>query len=336
MAATSHMLRVGAAWRWSGQAVRVDGPKDLLLLDGAKGAADLRKRAAKAAHRLAGTALPAKRHDDADGGEETVLDNAFIVTDGRRSYTITLVQTPDGSAPLLMFLDEMPPVDTDLWIVQAALEERVLGARNDTRSGVICFAGGTRIATPDGPRPVEDLREGDWVQTKDDGAQEIRWIGQRQLTGARLFAMPQLRPIRIRSGALEDGEPEGDLLVSPEHRVLIKGKAAMALFNAPEVLVAARDLINDRNILVDHAVHEVTYFHLMLDRHQILWANGVQTESFHPAHMPLDMIEDSQRARLFDVWPELEDNPQNYGGYARRSLSLSEAEILKYDRVVHH
>ena len=74
--------------------------------------------------------------------------------------------------------------------------------------GVICFTPGTRIRTPDGLVLVEDLREGDRVQTKDDGAQEIMWKGSRRMTGACMFAMPHLRPVRIKAGALGVERPD--------------------------------------------------------------------------------------------------------------------------------
>ncbi|MFD1808336.1 Hint domain-containing protein [Gemmobacter lanyuensis] len=126
------------------------------------------------------------------------------------------------------------------------------------------------------------MRPGDSILTRDNGPQPILWTGHRRMTGARLYAMPHLRPIRFRAGALGSGRPEDDLLVSPQHRMLVQGPAARALFNEAEVLVAAEDLLNDRSIVVDHALREVTYVHILLERHNIVFANGMETESFHP------------------------------------------------------
>lgn len=332
-AAGTDMIGVGATWRWGGTAVRVDGPRDLLLLDGAKGAADLRKRAARSVRRLVGAALEAERpQGDTDmRDDDTGPDSGFVVTDGRRTFTVTLIDVPGDGQPLLMFLDEMPPAETELWIVQSALEARMLDAMCGVNGGVICFARGTRISTPDGPRAVEDLREGDRISTRDDGAQEVLWIGQRRMSGARLYAMPHLRPIRIRAGALGRSHPEPDLVVSPRHRVLLKGAVAQELFNTREVLVAAEDMLNDRTILRDHSIREVRYHHLLLGRHQIVWANGVEAESFHPAHTSLDTIDPDQRIALADALAEAADNPQRYGPAARRMLSDSEAAILLYE-----
>ncbi len=332
-------LRVGANWRWSGRPVRVDGPSGLLVLDGAKGMADLRKRAARTVRRLVGAALTEKTLNDVDETDATdppLMDSGFVLTDGRATYTATLIDVAPGTPPLLMFLNELPPQETDLWVVRCSLKDRRRAERDGFGAGVICFTPGTMIRTPDGPRPVEELHEGDRVSTKDDGAQQIHWIGQRRMSGARLYAMPDLRPVRIRAGALGEGEPEGDLLVSPQHRLLIGGAAAQMLFNTPEVLVTARDLVNDHNILVDHTLREVTYIHLLLERHQVLWANGIETESFHPANAALATIETGERARLLALLPEVANDPQAYGSYVRRNLSPSEAEILKYDSIVHH
>lgn len=151
------------------------------------------------------------------------------------------------------------------------------------------------------------------------------------MSGARLFAMPKLRPIRIRAGAFGMDEPDEDLLVSPEHRMLVKGRIARELFNTPEVLVAARDLIDHERVSVDLSVREVTYVHMLLPQHEILFANGVQTESFHPANAALSTLDAQDRVRLANMIPTVEDNPQAYGSYVRRNLSASEAAILLHE-----
>lgn len=177
---------------------------------------------------------------------------------------------------------------------------------------------------------IQDLREGDCVQTKDNGAQPIQWMGQRRMSGARLFAMPKLRPIRIRAGLFGLDEPDEDLLVSPEHRMLVKGPIAMDLFNTPEVLVAARDLVDHDRVSVDLNVREITYVHMLLPQHEILFANGVESESFHPANAALSTLDSADRQRLREMLPSVEFNPQGYGSYARRNLSSSEAAILTH------
>ena len=120
-----------------------------------------------------------------------------------------------------------------------------------------------------------------------------------------------------------------DLLVSPEHRVLLKGALASDLFNTDEVLVSAKDLVNDQSILRDYQSREVTYIHLLMDRHQIVFANGLESESFHPATMPMDAIADDQLPALLDRVPGLNEDASNYGAFARRMLSSAEMAILR-------
>jgi len=332
-AAPVQSLSVGAAWAWRGDAVRVDGPSDVLRLDEADGTETLRKRAARMVHRLVGAALErdaGPRIWDKDADISPLMDNSFVVTDGGKSYSVTLIEVGGGSQPLLMFLDEMPPRNCDLWIVHHTLGTTGTTDVSPQQSGVICFTPGTRIHTGEGTCNIEDLREGDLVQTKDNGLQPLRWIAKRRMTGARLFAMPKLRPIRISGSALGFERPDADLLVSPGHRMLVTGTAAQSLFNTAEVLVTAKDLINGSTITVDMQVREITYIHVLLDQHQIVWANGLETESFHPASAALATLDDKDRQRLLAEYPELEYDPHTYGSFARRTLSPSEAAILNH------
>ncbi len=324
-------LDVGTAWAWTGDAVRVDGPAELLRLDEADGDASIRKRAAKMVRKLVGAALTDDRNFDNIEVDHPIRDSSFVVTDGAQSYTLTVIDVAGSKAPLLMFLDEMPPKDVDLWVVHHTIDTRGQDMVSVSSGGVICFTPGTMIETPDGHVAVEDLREGDRLQTRDSGAQDIEWIGTRRMTGARLFAMPELRPIRIRAGAFDLEQPDQEFLVSPNHRMLVKGAIARDLFNTPEVLVAAKDLVNGSTVTRDTQVKEVTYIHLMLPSHQIVMANSVETESFHPASTALSTIPEEDRARLTRVNNRLEADPNSYGGYARRILSQSEAAILSHE-----
>jgi len=324
-------LEVGAAWSWRGDTVRVDGPNGLLRLDGADGEAEIRKRAARTVRRLIGAAVHNITDLSAVEVDDPLMERYFVVTDGARSYTVTVIGAGPGRPPLLMFLDSMPPRHTDLWVVRHTLAEPTPRAVDESRGGVICFTPGTRLETPRGLRRVEELGEGDLVQTRDNGAQPVQWVGSRRITGARLQVMPHLRPVRLRPGSLGIERPDQELLVSPEHRLLVRGRAAHALFNTDEVLVAARDLVNGTTVIEDHSVREVTYVHLLLPNHEILVANGVETESFHPANADLGTLGDGDRRRLLAHLPGLEADPHLYGPFARRNLTRSEAAILTHE-----
>lgn len=324
-------LEVGAAWSWRGEAVQVDGPVDVLRLDQADDETNLRQRAARKVRRLVGAVAQNTTDLTRVEVDEPLMDSSFVVTNGAQSFTVTVIEVGPGKHPLLMFLNEMPPRNTDLWVVHHSLGTLRKARGDGLSAGVICFTPGTMVSTPEGPRPVQDLRVGDKVLTRDDGAQEVCWTGARRMTGARLFVMPHLRPVRIGAGALGIDRPEQELLVSPDHRMLVRGPAARALFNTDEVLVAAADLVNGRTIKTDVALREVTYHHLLLPAHQVIWANGVETESFHPASADLACLDAQDRARLLAQFPELHEDRHLYGGFARRNLSGSEAAILRFE-----
>jgi hypothetical protein len=94
--------------------------------------------------------------------------------------------------------------------------------------------------------------------------------------------------------------PDVGLLVSPDHQIVLRGARARTLYNADEVLVTARDLIKDHSIIRNHAQREVPYIDNMLLSHEIVFANSVATESFHPASNELSVMEDTSRDRMFD------------------------------------
>jgi hypothetical protein len=310
-------LAPGVVWRWHGRAWRIERPFAPLLLTGAVGGADLRARAARVARRLSGLA---PRASDLPEQPTEAPPEGFLVTDGYRAWPATLLRLPGAGAPHVCFPEGLPPAATDLWVVHAAPGALAAGAAS--RGGVICFTPGTRLATPDGARAIEDLRPGDRVLTADNGPQPVVWVGRRHLTGARLYAMPHLRPVRIRGGALGSGVPEGVLAVSPQHRVLVRGAVARALWNTPEVLVEAAHLIDDRAVTVDCSARSVDYVHILFEAHQIVWANGVATESFHPEAAAEGSLSPADAAAIAAL------TGGTYGAFARRPLTAAEAAIL--------
>jgi PAS domain-containing protein len=260
------------------------------------------------------------------GGVTTSRD--FVVTCGRATYRVTLVEVPEAARPLLLFVGHPPPKDRPLRIVEGLYPASSRVGPEPELSGVICFTPGTRLRTPDGARPVETLREGDLLQTADGAAQEILWIGRRKLSGGQMHAMPELRPIRIRGAALGEDVPDADLVVSPRHRILLRSAAARALFGISEVLVAAEDLLNDTTVTRDHQLREVSYIHLLLPRHHVVWANGVPTESFHPASTDLRTVDPGELRRLTAIVPGVEADPRSYGDAVRRELNRTESRAL--------
>ncbi len=173
---------------------------------------------------------------------------------------------------------------------------------------IICFAEGTVIDTDLGPRPVESLRPGDLVATQDNGLQPVRWIDRRQIDSLGMARYPDLRPILIRQGALGGGLPHVDLRVSAQHRIQLSDWRAELLFGEPRVLVAAKHLVDGHGIVVDRDADSVRYYHLLFDRHEVVFANGAPAESLHPGDMALQGIEGEAMAELARLFPDLADD----------------------------
>ncbi|WP_134725420.1 Hint domain-containing protein [Paracoccus luteus] len=195
-----------------------------------------------------------------------------------------------------------------------------LSIRGNDIQGAPCFAQGTVIETARGLVPVEDLRVGDLVATRDNGFQPVRWIGERHLGMPALLSQPQLRPIRIAAGALGADAPVSDLVVSPQHRILVRSKIAQRLFGAAEVLVAAKHLLGLKGIEIAEDMAEVRYFHILFDRHEVVFSNGAETESLYTGAEALKALGESVRAEIFALFPELEEQDNSRAG-ARLLLS---------------
>ena len=323
-------LETGAVWTWQGEPICIDAatgggriwPGETMDTHRLRAAASARRIVARAMVQE-GVRMPYK--ENAAG-----FDRSFTLTDGHHTWTATLIDMPEFSRPLLMFAAAMPPAGAALRVTEAVATPTLPSRVFEGAEGVVCFTPGTLLETPKGLKPVETLVAGDTVVTKDSGAQPVLWVGSRNVSGARLYAMPDLRPIRIRAGAFGEGRPEEDLVVSPDHRMLLAGQAANDLWGEHEVLVSARDLVDGRGVVRDMAAKSVTYFHLMLEEHHVVVANGFETESFHPAIAALDAIEAEQRKRLFDVMPELGFDTRRYGPLARRALTKAEAALIPH------
>lgn len=185
---------------------------------------------------------------------------------------------------------------------------------------IICFTAGTRIATAQGLRAIEDLRVGDMVVTRDHGLQPVRWAGQREVP-----AQGALAPVRFEAGVLGNRRP---LLVSPQHRMLIEGAEATMLFGESEVLASAKHLVNGGSV-TSLPGGMVSYVHVLFDDHEIIYAEGAPSESFFPGETGLDAVEAAAREELFMLFPELRDPVRSYGETARMCLRGHEAGLLR-------
>ncbi|SPH23626.1 hypothetical protein DEA8626_02692 [Defluviimonas aquaemixtae] len=182
-----------------------------------------------------------------------------------------------------------------------------------------CFTPGTLIRVPGGEVPVETLRPGDLVETMDHGPRRLRWIGARRVAGTG-----DLAPGRFAPGAIGNTLA---LTVSPQHRMLVRGWRAELHFGVSEVLVAAVHLLGWPGV-ARCPVAEVDYLHLLLDRHEIIYAEGAPSESFHPGSW---MLEDDSalRQEIAAVFPELSTRTRaELLPPVRRVVTSREARLL--------
>jgi hypothetical protein len=189
-----------------------------------------------------------------------------------------------------------------------------------TINSIPCFVAGTLIATPHGDKRVEALEPGDMVLTHDNGPQPLRWIGRRTVPAVDSFA-----PIRISADTFGR---HGELLLSPQHRVLIRDALAELLFGETEVLVAAKDLVNDRSVRRVEG-GDVEYVHLLFDQHEVVFSEGLATESFLPGPQTTRSFEADLVREICTLFPEIDpDTGLGYSPAARRTLKAHEARVL--------
>lgn len=227
--------------------------------------------------------------DDADGRTNDQLDVSQLRDLGNNPVDwqdVTVSDDGSGNAVLSF------PNGEQMTLLGVA-PTQVTTKQQLAKIGVPCFASGTRILTPTGERKVEDLVAGDLVCTLHHGPQPLRWAGHRTLSRADLQANPKLAPIRIRDGVLGN---RGDLLVSPQHAMKLGGKLCRAAHLADHGGGRIRRAYGKRG---------VTYVHLLLPRHEIIFANGAPTESLYPGRFGLAGFDVAAKSELIALFPQL-------------------------------
>ncbi len=191
----------------------------------------------------------------------------------------------------------------------------------------ICFCDGTDILTPDGYRKVETLQIGDPVLNDQGEAKPILWIGRTDVSVAEMRRAPERRPIRIPAHAIERGVPSSDLYVSAQHRVVLGSWVTEFLFGEEDVLVAAKHLVG---IMAETVMptEAVTYYHLLLEDHDMLISNGLTSESLQPSFRFFAGLSPDTQGSLSDALPD--GKLLNYFRRpdAMRSLKAREAKML--------
>jgi Hint domain len=141
------------------------------------------------------------------------------------------------------------------------------------------------------------------VVTRDNGIQPVRWVGKTQMFLQDFQAEPHLLPVLVRQGSLGRDLPERDMMVSPNHRLLVANERTSLRYSEREVLIAAKHL----SVPGVHTVQSsgTTYIHFLCDRHEVVLVNGIWTESFQPEDQSLKTIGNAQRLEIYEIFPEL-------------------------------
>jgi hypothetical protein len=209
-------------------------------------------------------------------------------------------------------IDSQTNSNVTLFVEEEQSNDQELGHTRETigvvafEDGLIpCFTDGTLILTETGEERVEQLQKGQRLPLWTGDSARVRLVLKRQLTRAELERHPNLRPVRITAGALGQGLPKRDLLVSPQHRMLVASPVAKRMFGDAEVLIAAIRLTELPGIYVDDSVDSVTYVHIVMDRHQVIFAEGCPSETLYTGPQALRSLTEAARQELFTLFPDL-------------------------------
>jgi hypothetical protein len=182
-----------------------------------------------------------------------------VVTSGNNVNPIAWKITEDNIASHLTFVPNKVTISFD--------NTSVTSFQSITSN--VCFLRGTRVLTRHGYCPVEELAVGDEVRTLSGDWQPLRWIGHQPVITP--FGLAKSAPVRITAGAFGPALPERDVCVSPDHAIFFRNQ-----------LIPAKFLVNGVTVFRDTNIKEIEYFHLLLDRHAVIFSEGLATESYVP------------------------------------------------------
>jgi len=250
------------------------------------------------------------------------VENEYEVTlfdDAGTAYRMVGVSITEGystSVVGVMFDGPSPPPGTTLHYIQGVSTYGGSGQSVAIPEEVVCFLAGTRIETPDGAVAVETLAPGHHVRTLDRGPQPVRWIGRSSVCG-----LGRLAPVCISAGALGN---DRDLFLSPNHRVLVRSSTAELWYGQPEVLVPAKALVDGVRIRTV-PILRADYLHIVLDDHQMVFSEGIATETLFTGTMTQDILDAEAAEQLRMQAPRVRETIQVL---SRMALTVREARHL--------
>jgi len=260
-------------------------------------------------------------------GRDIIFAQAGDVVDGGDAGDDYDVLDLTGMGPLRVIMDPDNPENGRVELLDSNGNVTGTILFTDIETVIPCFTPGVMIDTRRGPVPVEEIRVGDRVLTRDNGFRTVRWVGRKTLGVAALMAAPRLQPVVIRRDAFGPGVPARDLAVSRQHRMLIAGPAAQLHCGESEVLACAGHL-GPKAMEPVRSLREVTYLHILFDGHELIRANGCWTESFQPGRQVAGALEAGVRDEILEIFPELAMKDVPVFAAARPTLRAWEARLL--------
>ena len=256
-------------------------------------------------------------------GTSVEAEFGIVVSDGTNSWTLVGFNVSTGSPSYatiegLAFIGGpggFPPVGVPLTVTSTFEGPAFASSEYATP---ICLVAGTLVDTASGRVPIETVRPGDLVLTRDNGMQIVNWAGQRRVNALGSFA-----PVCVAEGTLGNDRA---LRVSQQHRILLEGWRAELICGQDSVLVPALHLLNDSTIRLAPG-GSVTYVHLLFDGHEVIHTNGCWTESLYPGDNALASLLPAARAELLALFPSLAEGWAAYGPLSHPLMSRREAAL---------
>ena len=181
-----------------------------------------------------------------------------------------------------------------------------------------CFVAGTLIKTVGGDKPVEKLRPGDLVFTRDHGPQPVRWVGKTVRIASGLDA-----PVSLSKNALGTHDA---IAFSPNHRIFVEGYMAELLFERSGILAKSAHLVNGQSIRRVSDGRKVTYCHVLFDRHEVIMGNGLWSESYYPGAETLETFDRSTQTEIANLFGK--SLSETFGPLAHHCLKAHETRVL--------
>lgn len=281
--------------------------------------------------------------DDEQTGTVRDLDGNLIVTGQLYEALFYRIQSPTGSTLYLEAIDidgvvvgysATPSLDAGITYTEVENStahphvDNAIEPDTDPRlcdlESMPCFYQGTTLMTAEGEQPVDWIRSGDRIMTKDHGFQPVLWAERTVLSANALNSAPKLQPVTIAAQSIDAETPAQDLMLSPEHHVLLKSYQVELLFGIDEVFAPIKSLTNGSSIARTQPGHEVSCYHILFKNHEVVLAEGLWVESYFPDETALASLPARKQAKIRELLGEKIDTMQT----ARLCLKPWEVDLL--------